>query len=198
MKAIQTMLKSLLLTGWVLLIVAGCRAPGVVSSTSEVKKNDSTYERTTARAVKLTVKEDSSSVKGKAELDFNSIKWDGFRTTSLPDSTKKTNPCPKQPDQVVPVFKPKTWKAKSKTSSVDLSIDAAGNIEAKSNCDSVTAVAIALDKELYHYKSSVSSEKKEVPVYVTRWIDKVCRWISGLTLLAGILFFFIKTNRIKL
>ena len=193
MKGIKTILKSLLLTGWVLLIVAGCRAPGVVSSTSEVKEKDSTFERTTARPVELTVDADSSSVQGKAELDLNIVQWPSA------DSVKqKTNPCPEKPAQIVPVFKPKQWKATSKTSSVDLSIDAAGNIKAKSNCDSVTAVAMALDKELFHFKHSTKTEVKVVEVYKTRWIDKVCRWISGIALLGAILFFFIKTNRIKL
>lgn len=144
-----------------LLLVVGCSRKVAPSIT--IVEKDSVASKITPRNVAVTLPGDSVTVEGLIEVE--KIKGD-----SLHEKTK-------------PLFKTEHWKAKSKTASVDVKVDAKGKITAKANCDSLTTVVQAMDKELFHYRKESKKEVEVREVYKTRQIDIVCRWITGITLL---------------
>lgn len=86
-------------------------------------------------------------------------------------------------DSVTNKPKPFTIKSKSKRASIVVNVDKNGLLTSTGVCDSLQQVIQAMDKEIFRLR--IEKSKKVVPAYITRDIDKACRWIAGIVLLFG-------------
>jgi hypothetical protein len=80
--------------------------------------------------------------------------------------------------------KPVPMKVKSKKGRATLTVEVkpTGQLDASSSCDSLHQIITTLDKEVFRLRHE--SKTTTVEVFKTRTIDKVCRWVAGLAVLA--------------
>lgn len=89
--------------------------------------------------------------------------------------------------------KPKEFKAKGTKAVVTGKIDEQGNLNVTGGCDSLTAIIQAMDSLIFRLKHEKKTiEEKE---YVTRNIDKFCRWFTGIALLLTTGYIILKLKR---
>lgn len=150
----------------VLLLTAGCSRKAVTSVTEETEIIDSTYIDFISRDAEVSIPRDSVVIWKFIECD------------------SETN-------------KPKNFKIEktSKRSKVKVSVND-GLLVAVSDCDSLKAVISAMDKIIFRLRHETKKIKKSEPVYVTRRIDIICRWISGILVLLIIGRFALKRFKI--
>jgi hypothetical protein len=89
--------------------------------------------------------------------------------------------------------KPKKFEARGEKAVVTGSIDEQGKLNVTGGCDSLTAIVKAQDSLIFRLKH----EKKTIVEvqYLTRGIDKFCRWFTGIVLLLTTGYIILKLKR---
>lgn len=84
-------------------------------------------------------------------------------------------------------LKPFVVQARSGRESLRIQVDKNGRLTATAICDSLWRLIEIKDREIYRLRKESSSRIESTPVYLTRKIDIICRYVAGglLLLLVG-------------
>jgi hypothetical protein len=90
--------------------------------------------------------------------------------------------------------KPKKIHATSDRARVSVAVNNKGILTATGGCDSLREVITLMDREIFRMRHEKKEKVKVVTEYKTRFIDKVCRWFTGIATIVMIVVVFFKLS----